>query len=419
VHNAYKKFNTRTNKEKLTFFENEQGTNIADLKSRYILMSIEAFKIQIEQSTLDDLRYRLDHYRWPNQLNNSGWLRGTDINYLKSLVSYWRNDFDWRKEELKLNSLSQFICNVDGIDLHFVHERGKGPNPLPIILTHGWPDSFTRYQKIIPLLTDPARYGGDPRDSFDVIVPSLPGFGFSGRANHSGVNNLLISELWSKLMTEKLGYHRYAAAGGDIGSGVTRYLASKHPENLIGIHLTDIGIVRSLLTTQNLSELSEEEQAYKKMAQEWIAQEGAYMSIQSTKPQTLAYSLTDSPVGLAAWIIEKFRAWSDCNGDLSKQFSEDELLTNIMIYWLTNTADSSVSIYYENTHSLPPIENISVPTGIAIFPADILKPPKTWVEKNLNLKRWTKMPSGGHFTAMEEPEHLARDIRSFYKELRN
>jgi len=292
-------------------------------------MSVKPFSIHVKQEVLDDLNYRLDHVRWPDQLKDSGWEHGTDINYLQSLVSYWRNHFDWRKEESELNRLSQFHCDVDGIDIHFVHERGKGPNPLPIILTHGWPDSFIRYRKIIPLLTDPARYGGSPEDSFDVIVPSVPGFGFSGRPDRTGVNNCVVGELWAKLMTKKLGYDKFAAGGGDIGSGVTRYLALKHPECLIGIHLTDIGIIRNLLTAQNPSDLSEEERLYKKTAQEWIAQEGGYISIQSTKPQTLAYALSDSPVGLAAWIIEKFRAWSDCKGDLKQKFSMDELLTNI------------------------------------------------------------------------------------------
>jgi pimeloyl-ACP methyl ester carboxylesterase len=382
-------------------------------------MSVNPFSILIKQEVLDDLTSRLDHFRWPDHINHAGWERGTNTEYLQTLVSYWRNQYDWRKEESGLNRLSQFQCEVEGIDIHFVHEHGKGPDPMPIILTHGWPDSFIRYQKIIPLLTDPAHYGGDPNDSFDVIVPSVPGFGFSGHPDQCGMNNCRIADLWAKLMTEKLGYSIFAAGGGDVGSGVTRYLAFNHPELLTGIHLTDIGIIRDLLTAQNSSGLSEEELLYKKNAQEWLAQEGGYITIQSTKPQTLAYSLSDSPVGLAAWILEKFHAWSDCNGDLREIFTEDELLTNIMIYWVTNTAGSSTSLYYENTHSLPPIGHIDVPTGIAIFPADVLIPPKEWAERNLNITRWTKMPRGGHFTAMEEPELLADDIRSFFGELRN
>lgn len=300
-------------------------------------MCIERFHIKVSDEVLNDLKYKLEHVRWPDQLEGLGWERGTEINYLKSLISYWKEKFDWRSQEKELNRFSQFRCNVDGIDIHFIHERGKGPNPIPIILTHGWPDSYIRYQKIIPLLTDPANHGGKPEDSFDVIVPSLPGFGFSSRPKYSGVNNYRISEFWAKLMTEKLGYNKFAAAGGDVGSGVTRYLALKHPELLIGIHLTDIGIIRDLMTSQDNTKLSEAELHYKKSAMEWVSNEGGYMSIQSSKPQTLAYGLSDSPVGLAAWIIEKFRAWSDCNGELQQKFSKDELLTNIMIYWVTNT----------------------------------------------------------------------------------
>ncbi|WP_312441504.1 epoxide hydrolase family protein [Lacrimispora sp.] len=381
-------------------------------------MCVERFHIQVSNEILDDLKYRLEHVRWPDQLENTGWERGTDIGYLKSLVTYWRDHFDWRAQESELNRFSQFQSDIDGINVHFIHERGKGPCPLPIILTHGWPDSYLRYQKIIPLLTDPARHGGDPEDSFDVIVPSIPGFGFSSRPEHGGMNNSRVSELWSKLMTEKLGYEKFVAAGGDMGSGVTRYLALNHPEFLYGIHLTDIGIIRSLVNTKDQEDLSEEELQYKRNAQEWISHEGAYMSIQSTKPQTLAYGLSDSPVGLASWIIEKFCAWSDCNGDLRKKFSEDELLTNIMIYWVTNTIGSSAHMYYENVHSLPLMGRIEVPTGIALFPADILLPPKKWAEHNLNITRWTSMPRGGHFTAMEEPELLADDIRAFFRPFR-
>lgn len=381
-------------------------------------MAVERFHIQVSNEILDDLKCRLDHVRWPDQLEGSAWERGTEIGYLQSLVSYWRDHFDWRAQESELNRFSQFHCNVDGIDVHFVHECGNGPSPLPIILTHGWPDSYTRYRKIIPLLTDPARHGGDPEDSFDVIVPSLPGFGFSSRPGHSGVNNFRVSEIWAKLMTEELGYRRFAAAGGDIGSGVTRYLALNHPELLVGIHLTDIGIIRNLMTSHDRVEFSEEELQYKRNAQEWISSEGAYMSIQSTKPQTLAYGLSDSPIGLAGWIIEKFRAWSDCNGNLRQRLNMDELLTNIMIYWVTNTIGSSTRMYYENTHSMPSMGHIEVPTGVALFPADILLPPKEWAMRNLNITRWTSMPRGGHFTAMEEPELLADDIRAFYRPFR-
>lgn len=381
-------------------------------------MAVERFYIHIADEILDDLTYRLHHIRWPDQLKDSGWDRGTEFNYLKSLVSYWRDQYDWRTQEAQLNRLSQFCCNIDGIDVHFVHERGKGSNPLSIILTHGWPDSYLRYQRIIPLLTDPVSHGGDPEDSFNVIVPSIPGFGFSSRPDRPGINNYRVSEMWAKLMTEELGYKKFAAAGGDIGSGVTRYLASNHPDLLYGIHLTDIGIIKDLLTSHEQVKLSEEEMHYKKNALEWISHEGGYMSLQSTRPQTLAYGLSDSPAGLAGWIVEKFRAWSDSNGDLRQRFSENELITHIMIYWLTNTIGSSTRMYYENSHSLPPLGYIKVPTGIALFPADILLPPKEWAVRNLNVTRWTSMDRGGHFTAMEEPELLAQDIRAFYKPFR-
>ncbi|MFE4709290.1 epoxide hydrolase family protein [Paenibacillus sp. NPDC056722] len=380
-------------------------------------MAIKPFHIQVSDDILNDLQYRLQHVRLPDQVEDSGWERGTDLVFLKSLLSYWRDHYDWRAQESKLNRFAQFHCDIDGIEVHFVHERGKGPNPMPIILTHGWPDSYLRYEKIIPLLTDPASHEGNPEDSFDVIVPSLPGFGFSSRPTKPGFNNYSVSQLWAKLMTQELGYTKFAAAGGDIGSGVTRYLAANDPELLYGIHLTDVGIIRSLMTSQD-AELSEEEKQYKKNASSWLANEGGYISMQSTKPQTLAYGLSDSPVGVAAWIIEKLRAWSDCKGDLSQRYSKDELLTHIMIYWVTNTIGTSIQMYYENSHSLPPLGHIEVPTGIAIFPADIVLPPKSWAERNLNITRWSTMPAGGHFTAMEEPEALADDIRAFYRPMR-
>lgn len=381
-------------------------------------MTAERFSIQIPEDVLIDLKYRLDHIRWPDQLENVAWERGTEKGYLQSLVSYWSEQYDWRAQEAELNRLPQFRCTVDGVDVHFIHERGRGPNPLPIILTHGWPDSFIRYKKMIPLLADPARYGGDPNDAFDVIVPSIPGFGFSGKPTVGGVNNSTVSELWAKLMTEELGYETFAAAGGDMGSGVTRYLAAIHPELLVGIHVTDLGIIRQLMTAHDEASLSKEELQYKADVQKWIVEEGGYISLQATKPQTLAYGLSDSPVGLAAWIVEKFRSWSDQDCEFDKKFGNDELLTNIMIYWITNTIGPSAHRYFENTHSLPQLGRIDVPTGVALFPSDVLLPPREWAEKNLNIMRWTHMPRGGHFAAMEEPELLAEDIRAFFRQFR-
>lgn len=382
-------------------------------------MLVKPFKIDISEEVLEDLNNRLAHVRWPGNLINQEGDRGIDKSYLQSLVSYWHKGYNWRLQENDLNQYAQFTTNVDGVNIHFMHIKGKGKNPMPLILTHGWPDSFLRYKKVIPILTDPASFGGDANDSFDVIIPSLPGFGFSSPPEFSGCNNSRVADLWAKLMTENLGYKKFAAAGGDIGSGVTRYLALQHQDLLVAIYLNDVGIIKDLLKANDIEKLSTEEIQYQKNAQQWIAQEGGYMSIQSTKPQTLAYGLSDSPVGLAAWIIEKFRSWSDCNGDLQNSYSMDELITNVMIYWLSNTIGTSAQMYFENTHSLPPMGKIAVPTGLGIFPKDILLPPKVWAEKNLNIVHWSEMPRGGHFAAMEEPILFTEDMTKFFRLFRD
>jgi len=381
-------------------------------------MSIRNFKIQIPDEQLKDLSSRLKNTKWVNQMQDNKWKLGTNKHYLHSLVSYWIESYDWRVQEQKLNQYPQYKCEIDGVDIHFYHVKGKGKDSLPLILSHGWPDSFIRYQKIIPLLTDPTSYGGDISDSFDLVIPSLPGFGFSTMPELRGINNCMIADLWAKLMIDKLGYSKFGAAGGDMGSGITRYLAQNYSKHLIGIHLTDVGIIRNILLSDD-SNLSIEEIKYKKTAQHWIANEGAYMSIQSTKPQTLAYGLSDSPVGLAAWIIEKFYSWSDIEDKFEDKFNMDELLNNILIYWFENSIGSSIRMYHENTNTLPPINKIEVPTALALFPKDILLPPKEWVEKNFNIKQWTEMPRGGHFTAMEEPALFTDDVRKFYRTLRN
>ena len=384
-------------------------------------MSIQSFKIAIPQATLDDLRERLAHTRWPDEVEGAGWDYGTNLGYLKELVDYWQHEFDWRAQEAKLNQFAQFRAEINGLGIHFIHERGKGPNPLPIIIFHGWPDSFYRMHKIIPLLTDPASYGGDPADSFDVIVPSLPGFGFSDRPRERGATSIRTAELLAQLMTDVLGYKRFAAAGGDIGSRVTRLLALAHPESLIGIHLTDVGFPREIAFPPDLSNPSAAEQQFLGSVQRWFMQEGGYIMIQSTKPQTLAYGLNDSPVGLAAWIVEKFRAWSDCGGDIEQRFSKDELLNNIMIYWVTGTISSSARLYYEDSHAAPQLKQgqyIEVPAGVATFPKDLTLPPRELGERFLRVERWTEMPRGGHFAALEEPELLVDDMRVFFHDLK-
>ncbi len=384
-------------------------------------MSKQPFTVHIPQATIDDLRERLKHSRWPDEVADAGWDYGANLAYLKELADYWQNQFDWRVQEQKLNTFTHFRANVDGIGIHFIHERGKGPDPMPIILTHGWPDSFYRMVKIIPLLTDPASHGGNSADAFDVIVPSLVGFGFSDRSTIRGMTVSRIADLWARLMTETLSYRRFAAHGGDIGGGVTQRLAMSHSEKLAGIHLTDVNYP---YFSQRPTNLTEAEQKYVQASTAFLFQEGAYAMMEATKPQTISYGLNDSPIGLAAWIIEKFRAWSDCNGDVERRFSKDELLTNLTIYWAkgtTSAADSSNRLYYEEMHNpTPPTyeEHSSVPTAVALFPKDITPAPREWAERTLNVQRWTQMPRGGHFAALEEPELLAEDIRAFFRPLR-
>lgn len=381
-------------------------------------MGVEPFEVSIPQETLDDLRTRLANTRWPDEVSGAGWDYGTNLGYLKELVGYWVNGFDWREQEEAINSLSHFRAEVDGFGLHFIHERGEGPNPMPLLLAHGWPDSFFRFHKLIPMLTHPASYGGDPADSFDVVVPSVPGYGFSDRPTSKGFASERTADLFAKLMSEELGYGRYAAHGGDIGSDVTEKLADAHADSLLGIHLTDVPYWHLFTVTQD--ELSDAEQEYLQAGQRWQMEEGAYALMQGTKPQTPAYGLNDSPVGLAAWIVEKFRSWSDCGGDVERRFTKDELLTNVMIYWATETINSSFRIYYETQHNPPEggTGRVEVPTGVAIFPKDIVPAPRAFAERFFAVESWTQMPQGGHFAAMEEPELLAEDIRMFFRRFR-
>ena len=378
-------------------------------------MSTEPFSINIPQTVLDDLHTRLERTRWPDEINGSEWDFGSSLSYMQDIVAYWRDHFDWRRQEEQLNRFAQFRTEIDGFGIHFIHERGKGPNPLPLIITHGWPGSFYEMHKILPLLTDPAQHGGDPADAFDVIVPSLPGFGFSDLPHQSGMNMTHTAGLWAHLMTKELGYTRFGASGGDIGSGVTQRLALNYPELLVGFHI-------NYFNSRNLPpNPSSAEREYMEKVQQWSQQEGAYSHMHSTKPQTLAYGLNDSPTGLAAWIIEKFRSWSDCDGDIERSFSKDELLTNVMIYWVTQTIRSPTYMYYENSKdplNLSEGQHVEVPAGYAQFPKEIGDPPRELVERTLRIARWTTMPRGGHFAALEEPQLLAEDLRSFFRPLR-
>jgi pimeloyl-ACP methyl ester carboxylesterase len=386
-------------------------------------MSLQSFAIDIPQAILDDLQSRLARTRWPDEAENAGWAYGTNLGYLKELVDYWQHSYDWHAQEARLNQLAHFHADIDGSRIHFIHVRGKGPSPTPLLLIHGWPDSFYRFYKIIPMLTDPASFGGNPEDSFDVIVPSLPGFGFSDRPNFSGgMKSLRSAELLSKLMHEVLGYQRYAVAGGDIGSRVSRLMALAHPEQVVGMHLTDIGFPREIAFPPEVPNPSPAEGRFLGSVGMWFFQEGAYAALQTTKPQTISYALSDSPVGLAGWIVEKFRAWSDCDGEIEKSYTKDELLTNIMIYWVTGTISSSARLYHEDgLQSAPQLsagQYIEVPAGVATFPKDLTYPPRELGERFLRVARWTEMPRGGHFAALEVPELLVEDLRAFLRPLR-
>lgn len=379
---------------------------------------MKSFQIRIPQPTLDDLRTRLTRTRWPDEIENTGWELGTNRAYLQDLIRFWHDQFDWRKQEEALNQFAHFRTEIDGLGLHFIHERGKGAKPLPLLLCHGWPDSFYRFYKLIPMLTDPAAHGGRPDDAFDVIVPSLPGFGFSDRLTQKKSYIVWTAQLLHRLMTQTLGYDRYAAHGGDVGSSIVEGLAMTQADALVGIHLTDIPYWH--LFTVQPEDLSDEEKQYLQTGQQWQMTEGAYAMEQSTKPQTLAYGLNDSPTGLAGWLVEKFQSWSDCKGDVENRFTKDELLTNITLYWSTETIRSSFAPYFD-VRQQPPQSNgkIQVPTGVAIFPKDIVPAPRAFAERFYNVQRWSEMPKGGHFAALEEPELLANELREFFRPLRN
>jgi len=383
-------------------------------------MKVRPFTIAVENSVLDDLRQRLADTRWPDEIPNTGWDYGSNLTYIKELVDYWRTDFDWRAQEAKLNAFNHFKSEVDGLDIHFIHEKGKGPNPIPLIITHGWPSCFFEMTKIIPLLADPASYGGDAADSFDVVAPSLPGFGFSDHAQDRGMEIQRVAGMWNKLMSQNLGYPKFGAQGGDIGSGVTARLGFAHSDTLYGIHLTSITRPTPYLGPGS-KPVTDAEQALITQRDKWFQDEGGYNHIQGTKPQTLAYGLNDSPVGLAAWIVEKYRTWSDCGGDVEKRYTKDELLTIVTIYWVTQTISSSTRMYFENQKNLWVMDKdqkVPAPAGMAMFPQEISKPPREWGERSYDVRRWTEMTKGGHFAALEEPQLLAEEVRAFFREFR-
>jgi len=383
---------------------------------------IRPFTISVPDSAIADLQQRLAATRFPDQIPGTGWDYGTDTAYLKELVEYWRDDFDWRAQERALNAFDQFVTTIDGVDVHFIHQRSSHPDAMPLLLTHGWPGSIAEFRKIIEPLTQPERYGGNPADAFHVVAPSLPGFGFSGKPSVTGYNPERMAHTLAALM-DRLGYDRYGAQGGDWGAIINRILAFHYPQRVLGLH-SNFVLASPPTDAEVQSRVPANDLALREARQAYMADEVGYQQIQGTKPQSLGVALNDSPAGLASWIVEKFHGWSDLDPDainpLEDKFSKDEMLTNISLYWFTGSITSSARIYYENRNfpAREPLGFVTVPTAGAVFPAEIYITPRLWAESQYNIVRWTLMPRGGHFAAMEEPELLLEDVREFFATLR-
>lgn len=378
--------------------------------------AVAPFTIHVPDAVLQDLKARLKNARYPQELTGTGWDYGTDLTYLKSLVSYWQNGYDWRAQERKLNQLPQFKTTIDGIEIHFVHQKSKVPGAFPLALTHGWPGSFYEFTKIIGPLTDPVAHGGRAEDAFDVVAISLPGFGFSGKPTDRGYSPEKMGTIIAKLMA-RLGYTRYGVQGGDWGSIISRLVAVDDAAHVAGLHLNFCLAGPPPGGDPNAGVPPDELQRYE-ARNTYMANERAYQQIQGTKPQTLGFALDDSPSGLAAWIVEKFHAWCDCDDNIESRFTKDDLLTNVMLYWITQSGASSTRIYFENRVAPPNPAKVTVPTACALFPKEISVPPRKWVEARYNLVRWSEMPRGGHFAALEQPDLLVTDVREFFRGIR-
>jgi pimeloyl-ACP methyl ester carboxylesterase len=381
-------------------------------------MEARPFVVDVPQATLDDLRERLGRTRWPDEVEGAGWDYGTSLAYLRAVVEYWRARFDWRREERAMNALPHFRATLDGLGVHFIHARGRGPAPLPLLVTHGWPSSFVEMLPLIPLLCDPAAHGGDPADAFDVVVPSVPGFGFSDRSKARGMTRSRVAALWAQLM-EGLGYSRYAAHGNDIGAVITGWLAHDFPERLVAIHTMMPGFPSPVIGYDTRPP-TDAERAHAEVQARWEQEEGGYNRIQETRPQTLAYGLHDSPAGLAAWMLEKWRAWTDPTGDVERHIPRDLLLANVTLYWVTETANSANRSYYERARDPRRITTrIRVPTGVALSTEAVQRVPRERAERSYaDIRRWTELLRGGHFFAAEEPQLLAEELRAFFRPFR-
>jgi len=378
--------------------------------------AIESFRIHVEDAVLDDLRDRLARTRFPDQIDGTGWEYGIPIDYLRELVTYWRERFDWRAQEASLNEFEHFRTKIDGQAIHFVHARSPHANALPLLLIHGWPGSIVEFLDVIPRLTRPEAHGGEAADAFHVVAPSLPGYGFSEPTRTAGWDPTRIARAFTELMA-RLGYARYGVQGGDWGAQVATRMGSLDAAHLAGVHLNmPLGS-----PPKEPASLSESEQKDLADLARFQQEESGYALLQGTKPQTVGAALNDSPAGLLGWIVEKFRTWSDCDGHPENAFDRDRLLTNAMLYWVTQTAASSARLYRESFLSgawTTAPDFVSVPTGVARYPKEILRFPRPWVEQRYDVTHWAEMPRGGHFAAMEQPELFAADLRSFFRTVR-
>lgn len=378
--------------------------------------SIQSFSLFIQDDILDDLKYRISRTRWPDQIPEIGWQQGTELVYLKQLLNTWAHHFDWRNTERELNQYPHYKAKIDNLDIHFIQVKAKEQPAIPLILSHGWPSTFLEMLPLVPLLVEPSAYGLKG-PAFDLVIPSLPGYGFSQRPASTGVNYRYVAHLWHKLMA-LLGYQRYGVGGSDFGSGIATIMALDKPEVTLGVHLTNLDIAPYV--GPETRPLSVAESLFLAENHQWAEVERGYSAIQSTKPQSLSYGLNDSPAGLAGWLVEKWRSWSDSQGHLEKHIDQEFLLATLTIYWATQTITTSIRDYFDNRFTgirLGPTDYVNVPTGIALFDHTYIpegSPPREWAERLYRVCHWTPMPRGGHFAAVEEPRLLAEDILNFF-----
>jgi pimeloyl-ACP methyl ester carboxylesterase len=374
--------------------------------------SVESFRIAVPDDVLIDLRERLHRTRWPEPECVDDWSQGMPLAYTRELAAYWADGYDWRTREAALNRFDQFVTEIDGLDIHFIHQRSPHTDAFPLIITHGWPGSIVEFHKVIEPLTDPTAHGARAQDAFHVVCPSLPGYGFSGKPTATGWGVGKVADAWETLMT-RLGYDRYGAQGGDWGAAVTTAMGVKRG-HCVGIHIN----MPLALPPAGMGSPTPEEHEALEARERYAKWDSGYMKQQSTRPQTLGYGLVDSPVGQMAWVVEKFWSWMDCDGHPENVLTRDELLDNVMMYWATASAASSARMYWESINSFGEFSRVELPTGIAAFPKEIVRSPRHWCEANFNITHWTAMPRGGHFAAFEQPELFVDDVRTFFATVR-